>query len=84
LLVLVFDALDRLGPDWQTKRVQTTALLQRALAARSYRSIRLKLFMRRDQFEDPLLFRFADGSKISNQRVDLLWSASELYTLLFS
>jgi len=80
----VFDALDRLGPDWETKRIQTTALLKRALAARSYRSIRLKLFMRRDQFEDPQLFRFPDGSKISNQRVDLLWSSSELYTLLFS
>src|SRR5262249_23928949 len=83
-LVVVFDALDRLGSDWKTKRIQTTALLKRALAARSYRSIRLKLFMRRDQFEDPLLFQFADGSKISNQRVDLLWSSSELYTLLFS
>jgi hypothetical protein len=83
-LVVVFDALDRLGPDWETKRIQTTALLKRALAARSYRSIRLKLFMRRDQFEDPQLFRFPDGSKISNQRVDLLWSSSELYTLLFS
>lgn len=83
-LVLVFDALDRLGTDWQTKRTQTMALLKRALAARSYRSIRLKLFMRRDQFEDPLLFQFSDGSKIGNQRVDLLWSSSELYTLLFS
>jgi hypothetical protein len=83
-LVIVFDALDRLGADWQTKREQTRGLLQRALAARSYRSIRLKLFMRRDQFEDPLLFQFADGSKIENQRVDLLWSSGELYTLLFS
>jgi hypothetical protein len=83
-LVVVFDALDRLGTDWQTKRIQTTALLKHALAARSYRAIRLKLFMRRDQFEDPLLFQFPDGSKIRNQRVDLLWSSSELYTLLFS
>ncbi len=83
-LVFVFDALDRLGPDWQTKRVLTSALLKLALAARSYRAIRLKLFMRRDQFEDPLLFQFPDGSKIENQRVDLLWNASELYTLLFS
>ena len=83
-LVVVFDALDRLGTDWSTKRTQTSALLKRALAARSYRAIRLKLFMRRDQFEDPLLFQFPDGSKIQNQRVELLWNASELYTLLFS
>lgn len=83
-LVLVFDALDQLGADWASKRRQASALLKLALAARSYRSIRLKLFMRRDQFEDPLLFIFADGSKIANQRVELDWSSNELYTLLFS
>ncbi len=83
-LVLVFDALDQLGTDWASKRQQASALLKLALAARSYRSIRLKLFMRRDQFEDPLLFYFADGSKIANQRVELLWNSTELYTLLFS
>lgn len=83
-LVVVFDALDRLGSDWASKRLLVRSLVQRALAARSYRSIRLKLFMRRDQFEDPLLFQFPDGSKISNQRVELRWSPTELYTLLFS
>jgi hypothetical protein len=40
--------------------------------------------MRRDQFEDPLLFRFADSSKIENPRVELLWTSSDLYTLLFA
>jgi len=83
-LVVVFDALDRLGTNWGNRRTLTTALLKQALAARSYRAIRLKLFMRRDQFEDPLLFQFPDGSKIRNQRVDLQWSSSELYTLLLS
>lgn len=83
-LVLVFDALDRLGAGWESKRVLVRALLQRALAARSYRAIRLKLFMRRDQFEDPQLFQFPDSSKISNQRVDLSWASMDLYTLLFS
>lgn len=82
-LIVVFDALDRLGPDWQARRTQTAALLRRALAARSYHSIRLKLFMRRDQYEDPRLFQFADGSKIANQRVDLQWNTNELYRLLF-
>jgi hypothetical protein len=83
-LVIVFDALDRLGIDWQAKRSLASALLRRALAARSYRGIRLKLFMRRDQFEDPLLFQFPDGSKVANERVELLWSSGELFTLLFS
>jgi hypothetical protein len=83
-LLLVFDALDRLGTDWQSKRTQVSALLKYALAVRSYRSIRLKLFMRRDQFEDPLLLKFPGGSKLSYLRVELAWSPPELYTLLFS
>ncbi len=40
--------------------------------------------MRRDQFEDPRLFQFADGSKLKNQRVDLRWSTDDLYDLLFA
>jgi hypothetical protein len=83
-LVLVFDALDRLGSDWTSRRAQAKALLERALSVRSYRALRLKLFMRRDQYEDPSLFQFPDSSKIKNQRVDLKWSATELYELVFS
>jgi hypothetical protein len=83
-LLVVFDALDRLAKDWETTRTLTAALLRRALATRSYRRLRLKLFMRRDQFEDPALFEFPDGSKIKNTRVDLEWSSADLYMLLFS
>jgi hypothetical protein len=82
-LLVVFDALDRLGSDWRTTRALTRALLRRALAVRSYRAIRLKLFMRTDQFSDASLFDFPDGSKIKNTRVDLRWSSGDLYTLLF-
>ena len=82
-LLVVFDALDRLANDWETTRKLTAALLKRALAVRSYRTLRLKLFMRRDQFEDPALFEFPDGSKIKNTRVELTWSSADLYTLLF-
>ena len=83
-LVVVFDALDRLASDWETTRRLTEALLKRALAVRSYRALRLKLFMRRDQFEDPSLFAFPDGSKIRNTRVDLTWTSTDLYSLLFT
>ena len=83
-LLLVFDALDRLGEDWETTRALTRALLRRALAARSYRTIRIKLFMRLDQFEDSSLFDFPDASKIRNTRVDLEWRTEDLYGLLFS
>ena len=83
-LVIVFDALDRLADDWGTTRILTDALLRRALDARSFRALRLKVFMRRDQFDDPKLFAFADASKVKNTRVELAWSSSDLYTLLFA
>ena len=83
-LLVVFDALDRLGDNWHTTRSLTQALLKRALAAHSYRAIRLKLFMRRDQFEDLKLFEFPDGSKIRSTRVDLSWSPDDLFELLFT
>jgi hypothetical protein len=83
-LLIVFDALDRLGNNWQTTRRLTSALLKRAVAVRSYRALRLKLFMRRDQFEDRTLFQFPDGSKVRNTRVDLTWTTGDLWNLLFS
>ncbi len=82
-LLIVFDALDRLGNEWSTTRELTRGLLRQALAARSFRAIRLKLFMRLDQFEDPSLFDFPDASKIHNTRVDLDWAIGDLYGLLF-
>lgn len=82
-LLVVFDALDRLGNDWSTTRELTRALLRRALAVRSFRAIRLKLFMRLDQFSDQALFDFPDASKIRNTRVDLDWMTADLYGLLF-
>lgn len=83
-LLVVFDALDRLGDDWETTRKLSTALLKRALATGSYRSVRLKLFMRQDQYEDRTLFQFPDSSKIRNTRVDLTWTTNDLYELLFT
>jgi hypothetical protein len=82
-LLIVFDALDRLGNNWSEQQRLTRALLSRALAARSYKAIRFKLFMRPDQYTDTELFAFPDASKIQNDRVDLAWSSEELYGLLF-
>jgi hypothetical protein len=82
-LLVMFDALDRLGQDWQGTRTLLQGLLRRALAAKSYRAIRMKLFMRPDQFADPILFEFPDASKIKNDRVTLDWPAIELYDFLF-
>jgi hypothetical protein len=81
-LLVVFDALDRLGQDWGTIRALTKGLLIRALGLQSFKSIRAKIFMRVDQFADTELFRFPDSSKIINDRVDLTWHPYELYGLL--
>jgi len=83
-LVVVFDALDKLANDWKTVRELLKALLQRALAAQSYRALRLKLFIRRDQSEDRTLFEFTDSSKLQNTRVELSWTSGDLYELLFT
>jgi hypothetical protein len=82
-LVVVFDALDRLAADWNGIRELTRGLLVRALGLQSFRSIRMKIFMRVDQFADPELFRFPDSSKIRNDYVNLAWRAHELFGLLF-
>ncbi len=81
-LLIVFDALDRLGPNWDSIRKLTQALLSLAVRLQSFSSIRAKIFMRVDQFSDQDLFRFPDSSKIKNDYVDLKWQPKELYGLL--
>ena len=81
-LLVVFDALDRLGDTWQTVQDLTRGLLKQTLKVNSYRAIRMKLFMRIDQFSDRSLFNFPDASKIQNNRVDLFWRDTNLYGLL--
>lgn len=82
-LLVVFDALDRLGGGWETTQELTRGLLRRALAVRSHRAIRVKIFVRLDQYSDVTLFDFPDASKIRNTRVDLEWPTYDLYGLLF-
>ncbi|MDD2878068.1 MAG: hypothetical protein PHT60_13280 [Acidiphilium sp.] len=81
-LLIVFDALDRLGRDWNSSGKLTRALLSLAVGLQSFGSIRMKIFMRIDQFSDQELFRFPDSSKIKNDHVNLVWLATELYGLL--
>jgi hypothetical protein len=83
-LVVVFDGLDRLGDDWPTIRTLTLGLLRTALDFRSYRGIRLKIFMRQDQFDDDYVFAFPDASKLRAEAVRLEWKTNDLYGLLFT
>lgn len=83
VILVVFDALDRLSNEWASIRELTKGLLVTVLGLQSFSNIRAKVFMRVDQFVDPELFRFPDSSKIRNDRVDLGWRPHELYGLLF-
>jgi hypothetical protein len=85
-VVIVFDALDRLGRDWQQIRERTRALLQVALALRTYRAIKPKIFLRTDQAEDGGIANFPDASKLlsSGARVDLTWDHRDLFGLLYT
>lgn len=82
-MLLLFDALDRLDSDPSTKRRRLQGLLRLALATQSFRALRVKLFVRPDQFEDPRLFEFPDAAKLRNHKVDLFWEPDDLYRLLF-
>lgn len=81
--VIIFDALDRLGPDWETIRRLTEGVLRFALDLRGYRAIRAKLFMRTDQAADVRLFQFPDASKLRAESVELKWRRRDLYGLLY-
>lgn len=82
--IVVFDALDRLGENWPQIRERSKALMKVALAFRSYKAIKLKIFMRIDQAEDPAIQDFPDASKIMGAKVDLIWGRRDLYGLLYT
>lgn len=85
-VLIVFDALDRLGRNWPQIRERTKALLQIALAMRTYRAIKPKIFMRVDQAEDRGIAAFPDASKLlsAGARVDLAWERRDLFGLLYT
>lgn len=83
MLVILFDALDRLADDWTGIRPLAKSLLQVGLDTRSLRSIRLKLFVRPDMLEDKEIIGFPDASKLLARKVSLAWRRVDLYALLF-
>jgi hypothetical protein len=82
--LIIFDALDRLGRDWNSISVLSEGILRFALDVRGFRAIRAKIFMRTDQANDDSLFRFADASKIRADSVKLVWQRIELFGLLYN
>lgn len=77
--LILFDALDRTADDWNAMNAIVKGLLQLTLEFRSYRRIRLKVFVRPDQIEDPSVTNFPDASKVLPQKTELLWPAHELF-----
>jgi len=81
--LVLFDALDRTANDWKNMHALVRGLLQVLLDFRSYKRIRLKVFVRPDQIDDPSVFSFPDSSKIRSQRTELNWPLKELYGLFW-
>jgi hypothetical protein len=81
-LLVLFDALDRLAATWEGVRGLLVGALQLALQCRSFRAIRLKLFLRPDMEEDELIWQFRDSSKLRHSKVELSWPTADLYGLI--
>ena len=82
-VVVLYDALDRSTDDWQSMYRIIRGLLQTALDMRSYRRIRVKMFLRTDQFTPSAIGGFPDASKLLASAVELNWPRRELYGLLW-
>lgn len=83
LFLLLFDGLDRCAEDWAGTTEMVRALLQVALEVRSYRHLRVKVFLRSDRAADRAIATFPDASKVLTTQVELTWPSRELYGLLW-
>ncbi len=81
--IILFDALDRCADDWKDMYKIIRGLLQTAIEMRSYRRIRLKIFLRSDQLNESEIGDFPDASKALSSAVELSWPRHELYGLLW-
>ena len=81
--LVLFDALDRTADDWKSLKDLFKGLLQVSLEFRSFKAIRLKIFVRPDMLEDPYVYSFPDGSKIIANKFSLEWNKLELFNLLW-
>ena len=81
--MILFDALDRCSDDWKEMYKAIRGLLQTALDMRSYRRLRVKVFLRSDQVDESNIADFPDASKVLSSAVELSWPRRELYGLLW-
>ena len=81
--VVLFDALDRCADDWKDLSRNVRGLLQTALDLRAHRRLRVKVFLRSDQFDERTFTDFPDASKLLASSVALNWPRHELYGLFW-
>ena len=81
--LILFDALDRCSDDWRAMNRAIRGLLQMALEMRSYRRLRVKVFLRSDQLVETEVASFPDASKVLSSNVRLNWPRRDLYGLLW-
>lgn len=81
--LVLFDALDHCADDWKQMHQMIRGLLQTALEMRSYRRLRIKVFLRTDQVSAREIADFPDASKILALPAELNWPRQELYGLLW-
>lgn len=80
--LVVFDGLERLASTWEESQELLKGLLMTALDFRSFKFLRLKVFLRPDLLERRVT-AFPDASKLLASSVSLHWSDSDLYGLLW-
>jgi hypothetical protein len=83
MLLVLFDALDRLADNWDDTRQLAKGLLQVALEMRSTRHIRCKVYIRPDILQDENITSFPDYSKLLAGKASLEWRRADLYALLY-
>ena len=81
--LVLFDGLDRSADEWPEMFQLIRGLLQHALDMRSYRRLRVKVFLRSDQADEEKVANFADASKILSSAVQLTWPRRDLYGMLW-
>ena len=82
-LLIAFDGLDRLAPQWGNTVSLVRGLLQAQLHFGQYSHLRTKAFIRPDLFSDSEIRRFPDASKLMSLAVKLEWQAIDLYGLMW-
>jgi hypothetical protein len=80
--LIVFDALDRSGNNWEKIDEIVRDLLRLAVRLKAYSNIHAKIFLREDQLSRTVT-DFPDSSKLLSAKIELDWYLYDLHGLLW-